>query len=212
MNFRWSTTTKKGEENKMFFRGAKSLLLFVCTLGAVAFAPSASAQDVGEFRNAQNIKMRPGIRYTTGAVTTAGWEKSLTDNDPNLRRWNWSAMTSYTQSMYNHVAPGAMVKKKDTAEIAALRPTGSIYVKPIQVSPEVNARRRVMPSPVVVGNSNSNANCIGRVRVPKQQQIATAAPVAKMYNSYAVNGNLLTPGENESLANRNVFGRMVKMQ
>lgn len=193
----------------LFFRGAHKFLLGILSLGAVAaFAPTASAQDVSEFRNAPSpMNMRPGIRYTTGAVTTAGWEKGLTDGDPNLRRWNWSAMTSYTQSSYNHVAPGAMLPKKQVSDLQPLR-TGSIYVKPIQVSPEINARKRVNQGTIVVGNTNSNANCSGRVRMPRPQ-VAAMPPAAKMYNSYSCNGTLSAPPAGESIASRHVFGRLM---
>lgn len=190
----------------LFFRGASKFLLGILTFGAaIAFAQSASAQDVSEFRNAP-MNMRPGIRYTTGAVTTAGWEKGLVEGDPNLRRWNWSAMTSYTQSSYNHVAPGAMLPKKQVSDVQPLR-TGSIYVKPIQVSPEINARRRANQGTIVVGNTHSNANCSGRVRMPRPQ--IAAAPAAKMYNTYAVNGTLSAPPADSSIASRNVFGRLM---
>ena len=191
----------------LFFRGANKFLLGVLSFVAVAaFAPSASAQDVSEFRNAPQ-NMRPGIRYTTGAVTTAGWERGLVDGDPNLRRWNWSAMTSYTQSSYNHVAPGAMLPKKQVSEMQPLR-QGSLYVKPIQVSPEVNARRRVDQGTIVVGNRNVNTNCSGRVRAPRPQ--IAAAPAAKMYNSYAVSGTLSAPPAGSSIASHNVFGRLMQ--
>lgn len=197
----------------MFFKRAENLLLAVLAIGAAAaFAPNASAQEVGEFRNATNVQMKPGIRYTTGVVTTAGWERNLTDGDPNLKRWNWSAMTSYTQSTYNHVAPGAFAKRKDAPEVAALRPAGSIYVKPIQVSPEINARRRPTPAVIIVGNNNANANVSGRIRTPQQHQIAALAPQARMYNSYGVNGSLLTPTDSDAVASRNVSGRLVRMQ
>jgi hypothetical protein len=194
----------------LFFRGAHKFLLGILTFGAaVAFAPNASAQDVSEFRNAPApMNMRPGIRYTTGAVTTAGWEKGLVEGDPNLRRWNWSAMTSYTQSSYNHVAPGALLPKKQVSDAQPLR-TGSIYVKPIQVSPEINARRRADQGQIVVGNRNVNTNCNGRVRIPSRPQLA-AAPVAKMYNSYGVSGTLSVPPSDSSIASRNVFGRLMQ--
>lgn len=193
----------------------KTLLLITGAIGALlAFNPSAQAQDVPELNqaqaaSAQQQRMIPGVRYTTGAVTTSGWEKSLTDGNPNLRRWNWSAITSYTQSSYNKVPPGAFVQKTNKPEQQALKPTGSIYVKPIQVSPEIYAKKRVQPGVIVVGNTNNTSSVSGRVKLPKQI-IASQPPVAKSYNTSYVNGNL-RPGD-ETLAARNVYGRLMRTQ
>ena len=196
----------------------KSLLLATGALGALlAFNPAASAQDVSEFSRQQASAngappagMLPGIRYTTGAVTTAGWERTLTEGDPNLKRWNWSAMTSYTQTSYNKVAPGAYVKKINNGTTPALKPAGSIYVKPIQVSPELYAKKRVQPGVIVVGNTNNTSSVSGRVRFPRTNQIAAVAPVAKGYNNYC-NGTISVP-DSDAFANRNVTGRLMRTQ
>ncbi|MBX9689292.1 MAG: hypothetical protein K2X27_21460 [Candidatus Obscuribacterales bacterium] len=182
-------------------------------LGAfLAFIPAAQAQEVDSNQSsAAPMRMIPGVRYTTGAVTTAGWEKSLTDGDPNLKRWNWSAMTTYTQSSYNKIPAGAFLKKSNRAEQPALKPTGSIYVKPVQISADTYAKKRVQPGVIVLGGNNSNSNLSGRVRLPKQQ-IAQSAPVAKSYNvNYGVAGQVHLPSD-ESLASRQVHGRLIKTQ
>lgn len=190
-----------------------TLLLTTGALGALfAFAPAASAQDVSEMQmQAPSQGMRPGIRYTTGAVTTVGWEKSLTDGNPNLKKWNWSAMTTYTQSSYNRVPAGTFAKKLNNNNVEALKPTGSIYIKPIQVSPETYAKKRVQPSTIVVGNNNSNASVSGKVRLPRTNQIAAVAPAAKSYNNY-VSGALLPSSEDSFSASRNVTGRLMRFQ
>lgn len=77
----------------------------------------------------------PGVRYTTGSVTVSGWEKGLTDGDPNLRHWNWSAVTSYTQSVYGKVPAGAYLDKSKQ------RQPGSIYVKPVHINPDTYAKK-----------------------------------------------------------------------
>ncbi len=194
-----------------------SFLASAAIAAIFAFNPAASAQDVGQLNMAQQAapppNMRPGIRYTTGAVTTAGWEKSLTDGDPNLKRWNWSAMTSYTQSCYGKVAPGAYVKKINRpGEQTALKPAGSIYVKPIQVSPETYAKKRVQPGVIVVGDTRTGTNLSGKVRIPRHNQIAEAPqPEAKSYNVNYVSGSLRTP-QNDSYASRQVSGRLMRTQ
>lgn len=119
----------------------------LCQVLIPAFlAGTAFAQDISE---AHPQRVRAGLRYTTGAVTTHGWEKTLTEKNPNLGHWNWSAMTSYTQTEYKKVEPGAFISKgKQKAPPNAihaqtpLRNPGSIYQKPVHISPETFAPRR----------------------------------------------------------------------
>ncbi len=190
----------------------KTFFLSSAAFGALlAFNPAAGAQEVSEMSNQPPAGMRPGIRYTTGAVTTAGWEKSLTDGDPNLRRWNWSAMTTYTQSCYNKVPAGAFAKKINNNRVDDLKPTGSIYVKPIQISPETYAKKRVQPGVIVVGNNNANANVSAKLRLPHNNQIAAATVAAKSYNVNYLNGSLI-PSDDSYSSSRNVSGRLMRTQ
>ncbi len=41
----------------------------------------------------------PGVRYTTGAVVTQGWEQNLVKGNGNLSHFHWSPIVSYTQGM-----------------------------------------------------------------------------------------------------------------
>lgn len=61
--------------------------------------------------NAQQMQMQPiqhqqqpfqpvaGVRYTTGAVVTQGWEQNLVKGNGNLAHFHWSPIVSYTQGM-----------------------------------------------------------------------------------------------------------------
>lgn len=200
-------------QTKMKSTLLRTLFLSTAAFGALlAFNPAAGAQEVSEMNyQAPASGMRPGIRYTTGAVTTAGWEKSLTDGDPNLRRWNWSAMTTYTQSCYNKVPAGAFAKKATPNRIDDLKPTGSIYVKPVQISPETYAKKRVQPGVIVVGNQNSNANVSAKLRLPHHNTNQLAAVPAKSYNVNYVNGSLI-PSDDAFNSSRNVSGRLMRTQ
>jgi hypothetical protein len=192
--------------NPLLITGA----LLAGSLGTILiFSPAAGAQDFAEYHTGQTpARPIPGVRYTTGSVTTAGWEKSLTDGDPNLKRWNWAAITSYTQSSYNKVPAGAL-QKKQPQEAQALRPLGSIYKKPIHISPETYAQKREEPGVIRVGDTSSHADVSGRVSYPK----AKAAPAAKSYNSsYNLCGKIKPGQEKESLASRQVYGRLVNTQ
>ncbi len=184
-------------------------LLLTAAIGAIlGTMPAASAQDVSGSQG-QQFKMQPGIRYTTGAVTTSGWEKTLTDGDPNLKRWNWSAMTTYTQSCYNKVPAGAFVKKNQK-DAPALKPTGSIYVKPVRIAADAYVKKE-KPQPVmVVGTGSNTASVSGHVRLPKPV-VASIAPAAKSYNVNYVSGTLSIP-DGESLATRQVHGKLIRTQ
>src|SRR6185503_1970878 len=103
---------------------------------------------------------------------------------------------------------GAFVKKINNNPDVALKPAGSIYVKPIQVSPELYAKKRVQPGVIVVGNNSGSGTVSGRVRIPRTNQIAAVPPpAAKSYNVNYVNGSLI-PGSDD-FANRNVTGRLM---
>lgn len=171
--------------------------------GPVAQAPAAPAAPAQPPRN-----YVPGVRYTTGAVTVQGWEKTLTDGDPNLKRWNWSAMTSYTQSCYGKVPAGAYAKDK--------RPSGGVYVKPVHINPDTFAQKRQPFVPITartpVRNNTPNqtaSNVNGTVKFAKPAQQATPA-VAKSYGSnYTtadVGGQVVAGSGSEA---RDVYGKLM---
>lgn len=114
-------------------------LALACVLCGALTVPAACAQKA----------TRPyEIRYTSGRVTNAGWEKVLVEDDPNLKHWNWSAMSDYTQS-YKRVAPGAFQR---------VRPRNGVYAKPVHLSPLTYAKARPVPAPITVGRSNVRVN------------------------------------------------------
>jgi hypothetical protein len=172
---------------------------------AMGFIPAVSAQDVSDSRK-MPARMIPGVRYTTGAVTSSGWEKSLTDNNPNLKRWNWSSITSYTQSSYNKVPAGSVPGNKHDV----MRP-GHIYTKPIQISADTYAKKRTQPVAISQGSNRANANVSGRVNFPSE---IAQEPEAKSYNvNYGVAGKVKLPHhQTGSLASQQVTGRLMKTQ
>jgi hypothetical protein len=221
----------------MFWSRMKAILTGAAVLcGILALSPAGSAQtfpeydqnpsaqtstgrenqtsQTGDYRQTpvtaatpyQQAPVRPipGVRYTTGSVTTTGWEKTLTDGNPNLRRWTWAAITTYTQSSYNKVPAGALAKK-DSKE------NRRIYVRPIHVSPETYAKKREQPGVIVLGDRNSRADLSGRLKTPRQ--IAQEAPAARSYNiNYGVSGKIKAPRKAETIATRQVYGRLVNTQ
>jgi len=89
----------------------RSLLFFIALL---LFAPSCQAQDA-----AQPDRL---VRVTTGYHQVSGWEKPLVDGNPNLGHYHWTPQGGYDQG-YLHIR-------------SPQRPQGSIYAKPIHVSPD----------------------------------------------------------------------------
>ncbi len=163
-------------------------VLIAALLLAGLHAPNAQAQDVEDtmpsapppppspgLRIQQQQQQQParnytpGVRYTTGSVTVSGWEKGLTDGDHNLRHWNWSAVTSYTQSSYGKVPPGAYLDK------SKMRPPGGIYVKPIHISPDTYANNRAQvyvpssSSPTYTANSSSRTGTGAKLLAPRYE-------------------------------------------
>jgi hypothetical protein len=62
------------------------------------------------------------VRVTTGYHQVAGWEKPLVEGNPNLGHYHWTPQGGYDQG-YLHIR-------------SPQRPQGSIYAKPIRLSPD----------------------------------------------------------------------------
>lgn len=178
----------------------------------------------------------PGVRYTTGAVRVSGWEKTLTDGDPNLRHWNWSAVTTYTQSAYGKLPAGAFLDKKKSP--------GGVYVKPVQLPPGAFLKKTTTPTyeahntpgpdyvanrtaktgtgakliapqyqPVQTSAPNRTASDVtGRVRYKKPVAVAAAEPEAKTYGgNYTdakVGGSVTVPSP--TCDSRHVYGKLMR--
>jgi hypothetical protein len=134
-----------------------SIPLAVGVLSLLIYSPSALAQqqmtDIevapqparasGSRRvvttSAQQAGERPGVRYTTGYTESSGWEQSLVKGQPNLGRWNWSPIVSYTQSV------GSRPTGKGASAAPSIVPRTSHYVKynhcalPVAAQPSVNS-------------------------------------------------------------------------
>jgi hypothetical protein len=164
----------------------------------LAFASLTPAQAQGyDMSNNNNVKVTTSpalpnigraysIRVTRGAHTNAGWEKPLTDSDPNLKHWTWVPVTSFDQA-YIHVAPGSLVKDK--------RPE-HIYVKPTHVSTVVSRPDHVyvkpvhVPLPVVnhpvavatTENNHATTDVYGKVRAPHRDPDHSLIAETKVYS------------------------------
>lgn len=173
---------------------ARSVSLLYLVLPAALVAAGFTAADAKDKEPGRPYE----IRYTSGSVTNKGWEKALCEGDPNLKHWNWSAMTNYTQA-YKRFAPGAF-------EPPGKRKSGGIYVKPIHLPPINNVRP---PSPpVVVGNRTTN-NLNGQVRVPKVSALLNAEEPKVLTYSNA-SGRLANPSRERLSEGMTVQGKVIK--
>lgn len=147
--------------------------------------------------NAQKPVRPYSIRYTSGRVTNAGWEKVLCDEDPNLKHWNWSATSDYTQS-YKRVAPGSYGKA---------RPQSGVYAKPVHLSPLTYAKPRADDIPIVVGD-RATIRVRGQAIIPGNDSMVPISPPVLSYGSYLKNPDEETGG---SFADsRKVRGQLIK--
>lgn len=174
--------------------------IFLVAVLAIGTAHTASAQENNGGQCPPGLV--PGVRYTTGAVTVQGWERSLTQNDPNLARWNWSAMTSYTQSSYGKVPAGHYVNQTQ-------KPQGGIYKKPVHINPETYAQKRITKPIQIAQRMTSATDLSGQVRFQKPQAQTMTPVVAKSYNIDYTNcsGQLRAGRGNDS--SQNVYGRLI---
>jgi hypothetical protein len=157
--------------------------------------------------NKEQKSSRPySIRVTTGSHTSAGWEKNLTDGDPNLRHWTWMPVTSYDQG-YIRTPAG----QDQNGRSLLKRPPGHIYIKPQTMPLPRRVYHFADPTP-----RRSVADLSGSVRLPNnkpsapepaqtaERKVATYSDIsgrlmAPKYSappseSKAVHGRLLHPG------------------
>ena len=73
--------------------------------------------------------MRPGIRYTIGAKTNAGWETSLVKGNNGLKHFYWSPVTSMVQA-----SPSQRTKPQAIASAPLTNKPAFHYAKPIKAA------------------------------------------------------------------------------
>ncbi len=173
--------------------------LLIIGIGAAILASSLPCK-ADEMTNAEILRRKASIRYTTGYTKTVGWEKGLVDGDSNLGHWHWSPMINYQQG-YRKVPAGQSQKTTQLAQ----RPQGGIYVKPTKVAlPQRHydwsylkkyQRRTTTDTSVVLTAHQPN----------------NAEPVeAKAYGGGYGDCNAKIRASKDSLANKEVSGRLLK--
>lgn len=59
---------------------------------------SEEQQMLNNLPESVKAQMKPGVRYTIGAKTTAGWENQLVKGNAGLKHFYWSPVTSMVQA------------------------------------------------------------------------------------------------------------------
>lgn len=175
----------------------------------VGLSQQVNAQDISQAPGQSG--MIPGVRYTTGATRTVGWEKQLIEGDPNLGRWHWSAMTNYTQSQYNRVPPGHFLQssKSNSNPMVARKAPGNIYTKPINAPLPKNTRIVHRVNAVLLANrpeQHSTLSVGGRLVPQRSTRAAEARAYLQGYRKADsdLSGCLPVPSQ----ADQQVYGRL----
>jgi hypothetical protein len=195
----------------MSFKPCPALLAALVTFAAVLPA-SAQGFNPEEVKRMQarmpNIGRPYSIRVTTGAVTNEGFEKDLTNTDPNLRHWCWVPVTTARQA-YIHMAPGQV----DHGKPNMTRPK-SVYAasKPVAV-PLPTVRRWDLQYPRQIasrGGSHSASDVHGTVSYSKEPA-RSIAQETKTYSYSDVSARLSAPRYNTAFeASTNVSGKLMR--
>lgn len=100
-------------------------LIVLCAAIVLAGALPSEAKTQTQTANKPNRPNKPGgygVSTTTGWRSIGGWEKDITNRDPNLQHWNWAAMREMNKA-YVRLRPGQRDQRRP-----------SRYVKPVHTS------------------------------------------------------------------------------
>ncbi len=178
-----------------FSKHMRSLLFCIALL---LCAPAAS--------QAQNAAAQPDrlVRVTTSYHQISGWEKPLVDGNPNLGHYHWTPQGGYDQG-YLHIK-------------SPQRPQGSIYTKPIYVSPDAYVPKfkdsmplaNRMDAPSAPRRDNLLA---GQILPEKRVQAMVALPPkVATYADYDTRGTLVSKAKHQQDAfssNESVSGQLL---
>lgn len=147
--------------------------------------------------------MRPGIRYTIGAKTNAGWETSLVKGNNGLKHFYWSPVTSMVQA-----SPSQRTKPQAIASAPLTNKPAFHYAKPIKAALPHNPWLDVpLPKKAVahaLPQSNNSRDVSAKLSYKKPQssegvngQLISTNTAAKLYAAYPTDK-----------ANENVHGNL----
>lgn len=175
------------------------VVLTVIVTSATVLPVSAQGFDIektARIKAAQaampDIGREYGMRITVGSHSNAGFEKSLTEGDPNLKHWTWLPINSAEQA-YIHKAPGSLASgnaaprkshgymKCNTAPL----PMVTYYNKPVEkrekrTNSDVSARLTVAKAPPPLATETRvyrYSDVSGRLNAPRMTAMSEAKDV-----------------------------------
>ncbi|MFN8549908.1 MAG: hypothetical protein U0103_00370 [Candidatus Obscuribacterales bacterium] len=171
----------------------KTILLLIAM---TFFAPACNAQSA-----AQPDRL---VRVTTGYHQVSGWEKPLVDGNPNLAHYHWTPQGGYDQG-YLHIR-------------SPQRPQGSVYTKPIHISPDAYVPKTKESQPLANHVSSPDTarrdNLLAGQLLPEQRVQAMVAqpPRVATYADYETRGRLVPRAKHhqqDGFANESVSGQLL---
>lgn len=175
--------------------------LLIIGIGAAILASLSPASANNDTVNAEILRRKASIRYTTGYTQTQGWEKSLVQGDANLGHWHWSPMINYNQG-YRKVPAGQSQKAPQLAQ----RPQGgSIYIKPTKVA---LPQRKYDWSYLKKYQRRTNTDVSATLTA--HQPVNAEPAVAKAYGTSYTDVSAKLRCSPDAIANKEVAGRLLK--
>lgn len=159
-------------------------------------------------------QMRPGIRYTIGAKTTAGWESSLVKGNTGLKHFYWSPVTSMVQA-----SPSQRTKPQAIASAPLTNKPTFHYVKPVKAALPHNPWLDVPLPKKAVAQSlppmRNSRDVSAKLSYKKPQsseavngQLCSTDTKAKLYASYPTD-NKSSGNVHGSLSSQELYGKLL---
>lgn len=132
-------------------------------------------------------QMKPGIRYTVGSVTKAGWHKGLVKGNKNLGHYFWAPMNHMVQASSSQ-------KTKVQAFKAPTRKRSFHYIKPVH---KANPLRPGLNLPPKVAKAKKidyiHKNVSSRIRYKKHnKQVQAKLRYSRPKRASNVDGRLIS--------------------
>jgi hypothetical protein len=191
---------------------AKAHPAFLAAIIMIAAVLPASAQGFNpdEIKRMQanmpNIGRAYSIRVTTGTVTNDGFEKALTQTDPNLKHWCWVPVTTMKQA-YIHTAPGQVDHGSPKME----RPK-SVYAayRPVRAAmPTVDHGQPFLPRQIAY-RSTSRGDVSGTLSYAKTPPARAFTGETKVYSNSDISGRLRAPRYSTAYSDsKDCYGKLV---
>ena len=156
-------------------------------------------------------QMKPGIRYTIGAKTNAGWETSLVKGNNGLKHFYWSPVTSMVQA-----SPSQRTKPQAIASAPLNKPSFH-YVKPVKAALPHNPWMDVPLPRKAVAQALNSRDVSAKLSYKKPQssegvegQLISTNTKAKLYAAYPTDSKA-SSNVNGNLTSAETYGKLLSL-